>query len=74
MKDNKTFDDVKFEEAMAKLEELAERLSASEVPLDEAIGLYEEGVAWYKACRKKLDEASRRILVIEEGLEAERGF
>jgi exodeoxyribonuclease VII small subunit len=65
-------ENVKFEEAMAKLEELSGKLSAGDVPLDEAIGLYEEGLAWYKACKAILDDADQRILVIEEGRESER--
>jgi exodeoxyribonuclease VII small subunit len=65
-------ENVKFEEAMAKLEELSGKLSAGDVPLDEAIVLYEEGLAWYQACKAILDDASRRILVIEEGRETAR--
>ncbi|MDR0876013.1 MAG: exodeoxyribonuclease VII small subunit [Clostridiales Family XIII bacterium] len=70
--DNLIPENVKFEDAMAKLEELSGKLSGGDVPLDEAIALYEEGVAWYKACKAILDDASRRILVIEEGRESER--
>ncbi|GHU62873.1 hypothetical protein AGMMS49983_05160 [Clostridia bacterium] len=65
-------ENVKFEEAMAKLEELSGKLSAGDVPLDEAIAFYEEGLAWYQACKTILDDANRRILVIEEGREEER--
>jgi exodeoxyribonuclease VII small subunit len=65
-------ENVKFEEAMAKLEELSGKLSAGDVPLEEAISLYEEGVSWYTACKAILDDAGRRILVIEEGREAVR--
>jgi exodeoxyribonuclease VII small subunit len=65
-------ENVKFEDAMAKLEELSGKLSGGDVPLDEAIVLYEEGLAWYKACKTILDDANRRIIVIEEGRESER--
>ena len=58
--------DMKFEEAMEKLEEVSARLSGEGVPLDEAIALYEQGVSYYGACRRKLEDASRRIRVIEE--------
>ena len=60
-----------FEEAMEKLEAVSERLSGEGVPLDEAISLYEEGVGYYEVCRKKLEDASRRIKVIEEGAAAD---
>ena len=65
-------ENVKFEEAMAKLEELSGKLSSGDVPLEEAISLYEEGLAWYKACKSILDDADRRISVIDEGRESER--
>ena len=62
--------DIKFEEAMARLESISSRLADEGAPLDEAISLYEEGVVYYKICRQKLDDATRRIKVIEEGAEA----
>ena len=58
-----------FEEAMEKLEEVSEKLSGENVPLDEAISLYEQGVAYYDICKSKLDDAERRIKVIEDGLD-----
>ncbi|MDR3304582.1 MAG: exodeoxyribonuclease VII small subunit [Clostridiales Family XIII bacterium] len=63
---------VKFEEAMDKLETLSESLSRENVPLDEAIAVYEEGLAYYERCKAILEDANRRILVIEEGMERER--
>lgn len=55
-----------FEEAMEKLEEISTRLSSEKIPLDEAIALYEQGIAYYDICKNKLDDANRRIKVIEE--------
>lgn len=57
---------------MAKLEELSEKIASEDVPLDEAIKVYEEGLAYYKRCKDILEDANRRILVIEEGAETER--
>ena len=65
-------ENVKFEEAMEKLEELSGKLSGGDVPLEESITLYEEGLAWYKACKNILDNANQRILIIENGSETER--
>jgi exodeoxyribonuclease VII small subunit len=62
--------DLAFEEAMDKLEEVSEKLAGENVPLDEAISLYEQGVAYYDICKAKLDDAERRIKVIEEGIDA----
>ena len=60
--------EIAFEEAMEKLESVSSRLSGENVPLDEAIALYEQGVVYYDICKRKLDDANRRILVIEESL------
>ena len=66
-------EEMKFEEAMEKLEEVSERLSGEGVPLDEAVALYEQGVKYYDICKRKLDDANRRIRVIEEGAGADEG-
>ena len=57
-----------FEEAMEKLEAVSARLSNENVPLDEAIALYEKGTRYYDICKSKLDDANRRIMVIEESI------
>ena len=57
-----------FEEAMEKLEAVSQRLSSENVPLDEAIALYEKGTRYYDICKRKLDDANRRIKVIEESI------
>ncbi|MDR1816183.1 MAG: exodeoxyribonuclease VII small subunit [Clostridiales Family XIII bacterium] len=64
--------EIKFEEAMEKLEALSEKIASEDVPLDEAIRVYEEGLQYYQRCKEILEDANRRILVIEEGAEKER--
>ncbi|MDR1272418.1 MAG: exodeoxyribonuclease VII small subunit [Clostridiales Family XIII bacterium] len=64
-------DDIKFEAALKRLETLAAKLEDENVPLDEAIGLYEEGIAYFKRCKEILEDAGRRITIIEEGVEKE---
>jgi exodeoxyribonuclease VII small subunit len=64
--------DMKFEEAMAKLEALSEALSGENLPLDKAIAVYEEGIVCYQRCKEILEDANRRIAVIEEGMEKTR--
>ena len=60
-----------FEEAIEKLEEISARLANEKIPLDEAIELYEQGVAYYDICKRKLENANRRITIIEESLNKE---
>ena len=64
---NDNTENLAFEEAMQRLETIAAQLSGENVPLDKAISLYEQGVAYYNICKQKLDDANRRIRVIEEG-------
>ena len=68
MSDNK---DLGFEEAMERLEAVSARLAGENVPLDEAIALYEQGVEYYTICKTKLEDANRRIEVIEKSISGE---
>ena len=60
--------ELSFEEAMELLETVSARLSAENVPLDEAIELYEKGVEYYTLCKGKLEDANRRIQTIEKSI------
>jgi len=50
-----------FEEALKGLETVVERLESGEAPLEESIRLFEEGMRLSESCRKRLDEADRKI-------------
>lgn len=59
-----------FEEAMKKLEEIVDLLEGEEVSLDDALKRYEEGIKLVRFCSKKLEEAEKKIEVLnrdEEG-------
>lgn len=60
---------ISFEEAMERLERIVSRLESSDVPLETAIELYQEGMALSRLCGRKLEQVERRIemLVEEEG-------
>lgn len=57
--------DMKFEEALVKLSEINEKLSAEDVSLEDSVKLFKEGVELTKFCQKKLDEAKQEIEQIE---------
>lgn len=57
--------DMKFEEALAKLSEINEKLSAEDVSLEDSVKLFKESVELTKFCQKKLDEAKQEIEQIE---------
>jgi exodeoxyribonuclease VII small subunit len=52
---------MKIEQALTRLEEITTRLERGELPLDEAIGLFEEGLALAASTKKELDAARLRI-------------
>ena len=58
-----------FEEALKRLEEIVGELEQGEIPLEETLSLFEEGVKLSRFCRNKLDEAEKRVdlLLKDEG-------
>lgn len=50
-----------FEESLQKLEAASEKLKAQDVPLEEAIQSYKEGLKYYEECRSILDAAAQEI-------------
>jgi exodeoxyribonuclease VII small subunit len=53
-----------FEEAMEKLETLVEKLEEGDVPLEEAISLYKEGMELSKLCHNKLKYVEEQLTQI----------
>lgn len=56
-----------FEELQRELDELVARLERGDVPLDEALALYERGEALHKALAERLDRAELRIEELRPG-------
>jgi len=50
-----------FAEELARLEALVRRLEAGDVELDEALVLFEEGVARLRAARALLDQTEQEV-------------
>jgi exodeoxyribonuclease VII small subunit len=55
-----------FEKALARLEEITEKLESGEVKLEDSMALYSEGAELAALCNKKLNEAEKKIKVIKE--------
>lgn len=51
----------KFEDALAELEKIVQRLEDPDVPLDDAVGLFEDGIKLSRLCSQKLDEVEKRV-------------
>lgn len=50
-----------FEAALKQLEEIVLRLERGELPLEESLKLYEEGIRLARLCHAKLEQAEGRI-------------
>ena len=61
-----------FEGALDRLEGTVDRLEAGELPLEEALELFESGVKLARQCAETLDAAERRIEILVEGREDDR--
>ncbi len=53
--------EMSFEKAYARLEEILEHLNAGEVPLEESLRLYEEAEQLITSCSKKLSAAEQKV-------------
>lgn len=51
-----------FEAALARLEETVRLLESGNVPLDDSLSLFEEGIALVKLCNSKLDTAEQKVV------------
>ncbi len=57
-----------FEEAMQKLEEIVGRLENGDVPLETAIELFQEGMTLSRLCGSKLEQVESRIqMLVDNG-------
>jgi exodeoxyribonuclease VII small subunit len=54
----------KFEAAMARLEEIVQGLEQGDLPLEQSLKLFEEGVKLSRICNKRLEEAERKVEVL----------
>jgi exodeoxyribonuclease VII small subunit len=50
-----------FESALSQLESIVARLEDGDLPLEESLKLFEEGVKLSRFCNQKLDEAQKKV-------------
>ena len=51
----------KFEAALQRLEQIVQQLEKGDLPLEQSLVLYEEGIKLSRLCHAKLEEAEGRI-------------
>ena len=58
--------ELKFEDALKRLEAIVSELEGEDVPLERALELFQEGVELGRRCGAKLDEAEHKVSVLLE--------
>jgi len=56
-----------FEQSLNELEDIARKLEDGSIGLEESIAEFEKGVKLAKFCHNKLEEAERKIEIIQKG-------
>ncbi len=60
---------VTFEEAMKRLDDIVHLLESGEIPLEESIKLFEEGIKLSAKCTKLLDTAELKVTQLTQGID-----
>jgi exodeoxyribonuclease VII small subunit len=55
-----------FEAAIAELETIVKKLEDGELPLEKSLELYERGVQLSRFCHARLEDAEKRIEILNE--------
>lgn len=60
-----------YEEALARLEQIIRAMENEKIPLEESLKLYEEGVAIVRRLSAELDDAERKIKILQQNAQGE---
>ena len=63
---------VKFEDALARLETIVTELEKGDLPLDESLRIFEEGIKLSQTCLKMLDDAERKVEILIQDKEGKK--
>jgi exodeoxyribonuclease VII small subunit len=53
-----------FEQSLARLEEIVRKLESANLPLEDAMKLFEEGMQLSRDCQKQLEQAEARVEIL----------
>ena len=56
--------DLTFEDSLARLEQIVSQLETGNLPLEESLRVFEEGVTLARRCARYLEEAEKRIEIL----------
>lgn len=60
----KNLTEFSFEDSLARLEQILEKMNSGAVPLEDALKLYEEADQLISSCNKRLNEAERKMEIL----------
>lgn len=68
--------EITFEQALARLEQIVRSLEGGNVPLEDLISLFDEGTSLVKLCTERLDKAEEKVklLQMKDGILTEEDF
>ena len=59
--------EIKFEDALMRLEAQVRRLEGGSLTLDESLAAFEEAISLVKICNERLEQAEVRVRMLTEG-------
>ena len=60
-----------YEQALARLEQIIRAMENDKIPLAESLALYEEGVGIVRRLTAELDDAQRKIKILQQNAQGE---
>ena len=57
--------ELSFEQALARLEQIVKALEGGNVPLEDLMKLFDEGTALVKLCTARLDKAEEKVRILQ---------
>ena len=60
-----------FEQAVARIDEIVQKLEKGDAQLDESLALFEEGVKHIDKCGKMLDDAEQMVVRLQKTINGE---
>ena len=71
MNDNTALEDLPFDIALERLEDLAGKLEDGDVSLEESLRVYEEAVSLFRHCRSRLSSVEQKLELLTRDLDDE---
>ena len=56
-----------YEQSIAQLDDIVRSMERGDVPLEQALKLFEEGAGLIASCNKMLDEAEQMVVKLKKG-------